>query len=450
MRYKILLLLVLLVLILSTPPAMADSSIDILVKDGQGPVGGVSVVVLDRGTSILTNGTSITSTTGPDGIASFNLPDGKYYFTALKEGYSKKSVEGRVGNDSTVTITLDRLYGVSGTVVDASTGLPVKDASVTITDKVSQQYYTGATDSSGVFTIQVPNGYYGILVRAADYRLTPRDNNGAGYQVLDNPLYVGYIPIPALSADTGNLEGVSLSCDFPGKTVKSNETVTFDIKIANNGVVDKTYSLVVKEAPENWNVKFYSGTDIISKVYVESRGSKTFQVKTTPLGTGSSVITIMAASGADNSSLQLFIDTGKDQDYKLEFTCPDNLSIDTGTNKNIEVTVKNNGSGKLTSVGLDIEADDIPPSLTVETPNRIDELNPGETHRFTLKVYAKADASQENDKLYLRAASNEVKTGQKSIEVNLQKSNTWIGVGIAIAILAILAFGLIVWKYGRR
>jgi hypothetical protein len=429
--------------LLSVSVALADSPITVMVVDSHGPVGGVSVAAL-------VNGASITSTTGPDGLASFNLPEGTYSFTALKEGYSKKSIEGRVGMDSTVTITIDRLYGVSGTIVDASTGLPVKDASITITDKVSQDYYTGATDSNGVFTVQVPNGYYGILVRAADYRPTPRDNNGAGYQVLDNSLYVGYIPIPALSSDTGDLEGVSLSCDFPGKTVKSNETVTFDVKIVNNGVVDKTYSLAVKEAPQDWNTGFYSGSDIVSKVYVESIGSKTFQVKTTPLTPGSSVITIMAANGADNSSLQLFVDTSKDLDYRLEFTCPDNVSIGAGTNANLDVIVRNNGSIRLTGVGLDIGADDIPQSLTVDTPNRIDELEPGESHRFTLKVNARADASQETDKLYLKAVSNEVKTGRKSIDVNVTKSNTWIGVGIAIALLAIIAFGLIVWKYGRR
>jgi uncharacterized membrane protein len=229
-----------------------------------------------------------------------------------------------------------------------------------------------------------------------------------------------------------------------------NETVSFDIKISNNGAVDKTYSLTVKDAPQGWNVNFYSGGDIINRVFVESKGSKTFQVKTTPLSIGSNVITIPAANGADNSSLQLFVDTSKNQDYKLELTIPDNMTLDAGTSKNVEVLVKNNGSTKLTNVGLDIGADDIPQSLTVDTPNKIDELDAGDTHRYTLKVYAKADASQETDKLYLRAACNEVKTDQRSIDVSITKSNTWIGVGIAIALIAILAFGFIVWKYGRR
>lgn len=124
--------------------------------------------------------------------------------------------------------------------------------------------------------------------------------------------------------------------------------------------------------------------------------------------------------------------------------------MDAGTNANVDVLVKNNGTGKLTNVGLDIGADDIPDSLTVDTPNKIDELDPGDTHRFTLKVYVKADASQETDQLYLRATSTETKTDKKSIDFTITKSNTWIGAGIAIALIAILAFGFIVWKYGRR
>lgn len=440
---RIILPLILCFFLLSAGQALADSPITVSVVDGHGPVGGASVAAL-------VNGVSITGTTGPDGLARLTLPEGNYSFTAVKEGYASRSVFARVGMDGNITITLDRLYGISGTVVDASTGLPVKDASVTITDKVSQKYYTGSTDASGVFSVQVSNGYYGVLVRAADHRPTSRDNNGAGYQVLDNPLYVGYIPIPGLNGDTGNLEGVSLSCDFPGKTVKTNETVTYDVKISNNGAVDKTYSLTVKEAPPSWDVRFYSGSDVINRVFTESKGSKTFQVKTTPLSSGSNVITVMAANGADNSSLQLFIDTSKDQDYRLELILQDNMTLDAGTSKNVDVILKNNGSTKLTNVGLDIEADDIPQSLTVDAPNKIDELDAGDTHRYILKVYAKADASQETDKLYLRAVSTETKTDQKSIDISITKSNVWIGVGVAIALIAILAFGFIVWKYGRR
>ena len=50
----------------------------------------------------------------------------------------------------------------------------------------------------------------------------------------------------------------------------------------------------------------------------------------------------------------------------------------------------------------------------------------------------------------MRAVSNEVKSSEGYVEVEVLKSSTWVGVGIGIAVVAILAFGLIVWKYGRR
>lgn len=440
---KLLVLPALCLLLLITPNALADSPISIHVIDNHGGVGGASVAAL-------VNGISVTGTTGPDGLINLTLPNGNYTFTALKDGYAPGTAYARVGTDNSVTITLNRLYGISGTIIDASTGLAVKDASVTITDKVAQKYYTGSTDTGGVFTVMVPDGYYSIQVRAAYHNLVQRDNNGAGYHVQDNSLYVGYIPIPGLDNNTGSQEGVSLSSNFPGKTVKTNQTVTYDITITNNGAVDKTYSLAVKEAPENWEVEFYSGTDTINRVYVASGGSQTFQVKTTPLTTGSTTITIMAANGADNSSLQLYVDTSTDNDYKLEFTVPENRTLDAGTTLNVQVTVKNNGTDKLTNVGLDISSDDIPDSLTIDTPNKIDILEPGDTHQFTLKVYATTDATTKTDQLYLRATSSETKTEKKIIDFTITKSNTWIGIGIAIALIAIIAFSLIVWKYGRR
>lgn len=425
-------------------PCHADSPISIIVQDNHGPVGGASVAVL-------INGAGNTAVTGPNGIASFTLPEGNYSFTALKDGYQEESVLARVGVDNNVTITLKHLYGVSGTVVDAATGLPLAGASITVTDKVTQDYYTGATDSNGIFTVQVPNGYYSILVRAPYYYPTPRDNNGAGYQVLDNNLYVGYIPIPALNSATGNLEGVQLSCDFPGKTVKANQSVSYDVTITNNGAVDKTYQLVVKDAPSDWSVNFLSGMDVINRVSVASKGTQTFQVQTTPLNSGNYSITIMAAAASDNSSLQLFVDVVKETGYNLEFYPPGNITLDAGGNGNLDVVVKNNGTAKLTNVMLDIEPGDVPQSLTATvSTNQISELDPGESRHFTVNVYAKSNAGQETDKLYMRATSAETKTDQQYVEVTIVKSNTWIGAGIAIALVAILAFGFIVWKYGRR
>jgi hypothetical protein len=114
-------------LVLFMPQALADSSITVYVADNGGPVGGAGVAAL-------VSGVSVTGTTGADGLVTLSLPDGNYSFTALKDGYAPGTAYAKVGADSSVTITLNRLYGISGTIVDASTGLALKDASVTITD----------------------------------------------------------------------------------------------------------------------------------------------------------------------------------------------------------------------------------------------------------------------------------------------------------------------------
>jgi uncharacterized membrane protein len=276
------------------------------------------------------------------------------------------------------------------------------------------------------------------------------DNNGAGYHVLDNPLYIGYAPL-ALDDGLGSPNGVRLTTDYPGKVVKANESVSFDVKIANNGIVDRVYSLSVKDAPPGWSVKLLSGSDVINRIFVESKNSKVFQVKTTPLQAGSFSIRVMAGSQNDTGQLDLYVDAVQDADYRLEMIVPGNISMSTGTNRNIEVIIRNNGSSKLSNVRLDIGQDDVPQSLTANVVSReVGELAPGESQRFVVQLYAKADSGASTERLYMRAVSSETRTNQQYVEVATTQSNTWLGIGIAIALLAILAFGLIVWKYGRR
>jgi uncharacterized membrane protein len=189
----------------------------------------------------------------------------------------------------------------------------------------------------------------------------------------------------------------------------------------------------------------------MSRVFVGSKSSQSFQVKTTPLDAGSSVITILAGSGDDKGQLQLYVDASQNEDYRLELTVPGDISLSAGETKSVEAIVRNNGRGRLSYVMLDIGQDDVPQSLTANVQTcAIDSLDPGQSQRFVIQIYAKADAGTGTDKLYMRATSNEAKTDQKSMQVRYSTSNTWLWMGIAIALIAILAFGFVVWKYGRR
>jgi len=440
-----LLISLLLVLLLSSIPtsAFADSPVSVFVKDKSGAVGG-AIVSVKVGTS--TNSVQ----TGSDGIGNFSLPHGLYTFYASKDGYGSGSASATVGENSTVLITLTNLYTLSGTVIDSSTGLPKKDAAITITNKETDKSYVGGTGDNGVFSVPVPNGYYSVTIRAPFYQTSIMDDKGAGYHILDSSLYVGYLPI-ATDNNITSLNGVKLTTDYPGKVVKVNQSVSFDVTIANNGIVDRSYVLSVKEAPMGWNVLLLSGDDSINRVFVEKGSSRTFQVKTIPPSAGTNVITIVAGSESDVGQVQLYVESVVDQDFKLEFSMPENLSLSAGTSKNVDVYVKNNGSGKLSNVRIDLGSDDVPDSLSADVvTHQVSELASGESQRFVVKITAKADASEGTERLYLRAVSDEAKTNQKYVEVSVSRSNSWLGIGIAIALVAILAFGFIVWKYGRR
>jgi uncharacterized membrane protein len=105
----------------------------------------------------------------------------------------------------------------------------------------------------------------------------------------------------------------------------------------------------------------------------------------------------------------------------------------------------------LSNAMLDICHYHVPQSLAANVlTHAIDSLDPGKSQRFVIQVYAKADVGAGIDKLYMRAVSYEVKTDQKSMQVSYATSKTWLGFCIGIALVAILAFGFIVWKYGRR
>jgi uncharacterized repeat protein (TIGR01451 family) len=164
-----------------------------------------------------------------------------------------------------------------------------------------------------------------------------------------------------------------------------------------------------------------------------------------------SVITIMAASGADNDSLQLFVDTANATNYSMELSCPNNTTLNVGDTTDLDVVVKNYGSTPLTNVMVDIPSSDVPSTLSasVSSPT-LAELDPGDSADYTVSVTANSNDNPGTADLYMSASSDQTTTGQEHVAVTLVKSNTWIGVGIGIALVAILAFGFIVWKYGRR
>lgn len=430
-------------IVLCSHPGIADSSIYLSIKDDEGPVGDAIVAVV-------VGGCTYTDTTGYDGRASFTIPEGKYTFRVFRDGYQDMSVEAIVGVDDVVNVMLSRVYYVSGTVIDASTGTPLKDVGIEVVDRDSRASYKGSTDKNGIFNIRTPNGDYEINAHADGYRITTVDNRGNGYKVNNGSIYVGYIPLIAVNSDnTWNANGVRLSTDFPGKTININGEAIFDVTVSNNGYIDNTYELAVKEAPPGWDVRFISGGDIVNRIYVEDKKDKTVKVRVIPDSEGNHTITITASAPNDQSSLKLYVDTIS-YGHGLDLECPGTFDMNTGSGRNIGVVVKNNGSSVLTNVSIDISQGDMPQSMEARVlTDRLAELAPGESKEFVIQLSARDSASGGKEKIPLHAVSDQLQSDDKYIEVNLVKGNMFIVVGLAIVVIATIAIGFVLWVFRK-
>src|SRR5262249_17348152 len=109
-------------------------------------------------------------TTGTDGLFRFpNLAPGAYTVTASASGFSPHTITVNVvaGADTTVAFAMDVTYAqFTGTVTDRGVAQPG-----VIVQAVSGGLIvaSGATDSSGHYTLSVPAGTYSIIASGMSY-----------------------------------------------------------------------------------------------------------------------------------------------------------------------------------------------------------------------------------------------------------------------------------------
>jgi len=145
-----------------------------LIEDGS--IGGN---VTDLNSGLPVSGVTVTcatcpttsTTTDPSGNYAFgNVPAGTYSLTFSDTGYVTQTASGTVvnaGATTTVNIVLTDDGGVSGTVTDAQTGLPISGATVTCSTCTTT---TATTNGSGQYAFTaVPNGTYSLTFNASGY-----------------------------------------------------------------------------------------------------------------------------------------------------------------------------------------------------------------------------------------------------------------------------------------
>ncbi len=120
------------------------------------------------------------STTAVNGVFSVsNVVPGVYNITSSASGFANSvlfNIPVYSGNTTDVSITMNPLGGVNGTVVDALNGNPIANANVTITQNGVLAAF-GLTNATGSYhDAGIPAGYYNVTVTATGYGSLTRDN----------------------------------------------------------------------------------------------------------------------------------------------------------------------------------------------------------------------------------------------------------------------------------
>ncbi len=145
----------------------------------------VQILVYDKntkepieGASVVNDCTGNTLTTGPDGKVTIDMKmDECCNFAASMEGYIDNSEEGctkdiSIGDPVFVEIPLEpeSKFEMVGAVFDESTGMPLPNATVTLTNDVDDEVLTLVTDSLGGFTFPLKEDYcYTVKGSKEDY-----------------------------------------------------------------------------------------------------------------------------------------------------------------------------------------------------------------------------------------------------------------------------------------
>ncbi|MBP1915114.1 putative membrane protein [Lederbergia galactosidilyticus] len=241
-----------------------------------------------------------------------------------------------------------------------------------------------------------------------------------------------------LTTDQANLEG------------HADSTFSYTVTLNNKTKEAQSYTLS-SSVKDGWLVRFLSDSNSVTSVSLEPNTSVDITVEAIPpqnIEADTYEIPITAATNDSSSELKLeAVVTGS---YDVEISTKSEVLSDTinaGSDKTIELVVKNTGTSPL----VDIE-------LTAETPSNwetefdestIAELEPGKSKTIKAKVAAPKDAIA-GDYVTTFSATADQASADATFRMSVETSTLWGFVAILIIAGVVVGLYLIIRKYGRR
>lgn len=230
----------------------------------------------------------------------------------------------------------------------------------------------------------------------------------------------------------------------------ANSTFTYNATLFNRSSNDQVFALSAH--PEaGWAVLFKSEGKQVSSVNVEANQRKDILIEVlAPEGTKKGSYKIPVRATGDGGQSEITFEVAVTGSYKLDMSTVNgvlNAHIGAGSDKTIQVTLKNSGSSDISQI--DLSADTPTNWEVVFEPSRINLLKTGETATVNARVKPAAKAIAGDYMLTMRARSSDANSqAQFRITVETSLLRGWVGILLIAAAIAIVY--VLIRKYGRR
>jgi uncharacterized membrane protein len=246
---------------------------------------------------------------------------------------------------------------------------------------------------------------------------------------------------------------VTLTSDFPELKGPSSTTFTFNLTLKNGTPAEETFTMDAS-GPDGWTVSAKPATQSQAASAIVQPGSSTAITVTATPDTNAAADTypihVTATGGGKTAELDLsVVITGS---YTMTVSSPSGVlstSANAGSEKDMQLTVTNNGTAPITNVKLSASA---PTDWKVTfDPDTIPSLAPGATAAATVtaKIIPTGDAIAGDYELTMTATGTEA-NDSATIRVTVETPQFWWIVGIVLIVAVFAGLYWVFRTYGRR
>lgn len=277
----------------------------------------------------------------------------------------------------------------------------------------------------------------------------PLKVNKGAYQFQVSAKGVAVLPLTVVISKKGTYK-TTFSTEQPNLEGAANSTFTFNASLANQTIDTQLYALNA-QAPPGWNIDFKANYKQVSSVNVDANHTQNITIDIhppdqTPAGT----YKIPVFASTNNTSAGLELEVAVTGSYAMELSTPSGLlstNITAGNERQLELSVKNNGSAPLKKITLSSAA---PVNWTVDfDPKQIDLLPAGGTAQVSATIKADKNAIA-GDYVTSITAQTPATSSKADIRVSVNTPVLWGWMGIIIILIALGSVFYLFRKFGRR